>query len=101
MRRHLWCTILELNVQAALGSGMPPMITIGDYNTQPPSNISDEDLLDTVEEGFPEISASTLTQTSFQHLLAESLPLRLEASRIINSLHGEPSYDEVLILEVS
>lgn len=98
IRRRLWFTVLEMNVQAALDSGMPPMINTGDYNTQPPSNLSDEDLLDTVQEQLPEIPASTPTQTSFQCLLAGSLPLRLEVSRVINSLQGEPSYDQVLHL---
>lgn len=44
VRRRLWYTILEMNVQAALDSGMPPMIMDGDYNTVSPSSVSDHEL---------------------------------------------------------
>ncbi|KAL3481256.1 hypothetical protein BJX99DRAFT_181509 [Aspergillus californicus] len=86
LRRRLWYTILEMNVQAALDSGMSPMIVEGDYNTQPPS-----DGLDTGE-------ASCARQVSFQSLLATSLPVRLRATRMINSMQQEASYSQVLEL---
>jgi hypothetical protein len=46
VRRRLWYTILELNVQAALDSGMAPMIIAAEYNTQPPTNLDDADLVE-------------------------------------------------------
>ncbi|KAF7136724.1 hypothetical protein CNMCM5793_006042 [Aspergillus hiratsukae] len=97
-RRRLWYTILELNVQAALDSGMAPMITAAEYNTQPPSNLDDDDLVEARGEGPPVKAASIPTQTSVQRLLADSLPLRLEATRMINNLQDKPSYDQVLRL---
>ncbi|KAF4181098.1 hypothetical protein CNMCM8694_005577 [Aspergillus lentulus] len=98
LRRRLWYTILELNVQAALDSGMAPMITAAEYNTQPPSNLDDADLVEASGEG-PRAKASSIpTQTSVLRLLADSLPLRLEATRVINNLQDKPSYDQVLRL---
>ncbi|KAH8700482.1 fungal-specific transcription factor domain-containing protein [Talaromyces proteolyticus] len=93
IRRRLWYTILEMNVQAALDSGGPPMILDGDYNTQPPSNISDEDLEHVVRE---EELSNNPSRMSLQSLLAKSLPLRLRVTRIINSLQEEPSYNQIL-----
>ncbi|PLB50333.1 hypothetical protein P170DRAFT_508533 [Aspergillus steynii IBT 23096] len=75
VRRRLWFTILEMNVQAALDSGMAPLVREEDYDTKIPD-----------DEG------------SYQVLLARSLPLRLEATRLMNSLRGEPSYEEILRL---
>jgi hypothetical protein len=99
IRRRLWCTILEMNVQAALDSGMSPMIHDGDYSTQPPSNVSDRNLLHATrqqqEEALEELSESS-KQNSLQSILAESLPLRLEVTRLINSLQDEPTYDHIL-----
>ncbi|KAH1585865.1 hypothetical protein KXV51_004595 [Aspergillus fumigatus] len=98
LRRRLWYTILELNVQAALDSGMAPMITAAEYNTQPPSNLDDDDLLEAYGETLPAKASSIPTQTSVLRLLADSLPLRLEAARIINNLQDKPPYDQVLRL---
>lgn len=99
IRRRLWYTILEMNVQAALDSGMSPMISAGCFNTLPPSRMSDEEL----ELGGTKLGdQSEMRGQSFQKhllpLLADSLPLRLNVAKVINSLQEEPSYEEVLRL---
>lgn len=101
IRRRLWYTILEMNVQAALDSGMSPMIHGGDYNTQPPSNVSDRDLLHATrqqQEQALDASSESSNQSSLQSLLARSLPLRLEVTSLINSLQDEPAYDHILTI---
>ncbi|KAF9887198.1 hypothetical protein FE257_010452 [Aspergillus nanangensis] len=96
MRRRLWYTILEMNVQAALDSGMSPMVSPEDYNTQLPSNLNDDDLVGaTDEEGLCKPDSNT-TQLSLHRLIAQSLPLRLKATGIINSLQDEPPYEEIV-----
>ncbi|KAL2823323.1 hypothetical protein BDW59DRAFT_148977 [Aspergillus cavernicola] len=89
LRRRLWYTILEMNVQAALDSGMSPMIMDGDYNTKPPSDMTDQAL---------DEESSSKREVSLQSLLARSLSLRLRATRVINSMQEEASYDRVLEL---
>lgn len=101
IRRRLWYTILEMNVQAALDSGMSPMIHDGHYTTQPPSNVSDSDLLHTTRHQQEEASDGlfeSANQSSLQSILAKSLPLRLEVTRLINSLQDEPTYDHILTI---
>ncbi|KAE8153593.1 fungal-specific transcription factor domain-containing protein [Aspergillus avenaceus] len=95
IRRRLWYTILEMNLQTALDSGMLPMIADTDYNTQPPSDTTDHDLGDTRRRPRQPGVAS---RTSFQSLLVQSLPLRLRAVRVINSLQEEPPYDQVVAI---
>jgi hypothetical protein len=97
IRRRLWYTIMEINLQTSLDSGMRPMITAEDFDTQPPANLNDEDLHDSVR-GNPWQVASRPTRTSFQCLLATSVILRLEATKVTNVLREEPSYDHVLRL---
>lgn len=97
IRRRLWYTILEMNIQAALDSGMAPMITESDYNTMPPSGIEDADLDSAVSEDR-ENTASNSTRQSLQCVLASSFSLRLRATKVINSLQEEPSYHSVLDL---
>jgi hypothetical protein len=98
MRRRLWYTILELNVQAALDSGMRPMVTGDDFNTRPPLNLNDEDLDNKMQRDSSKEMSSTPTRASFQCLLAASVLLRLEAARVINALKEEPPYDRVVRL---
>lgn len=98
IRRRLWYTILEMNAQAALDSGMTPMITPQDFTTQSPSDLSDTDLEGEEAKKNWEKTAAQPTRASFQHLLAQSITLRLGAARVINSLQEEPPYDQVLAL---
>lgn len=84
--RGLWYTIMELNVQAALDAGMPPMVSEGDFNTRPPA----DDLGDEPNTSSPGLS--------LQPLLARSIPLRIQIVRNINSMQAEASYGEVLEL---
>ncbi|OAA62846.1 c6 zinc finger domain containing protein [Niveomyces insectorum RCEF 264] len=42
LRRRLWATILELVVQASLDQGMPPLISVDDYDCSPPLNLDDD-----------------------------------------------------------
>lgn len=90
LRRRLWYTILEMNVQAAIDSGMPPMIMEQDYTTKAPDR--DQTTRDRQED------EEASSKCSFQSLLAKSIPLRLRLTRIINSMQEEPSYDKVLEL---
>lgn len=98
IRRRLWYTILEMNVQAALDSGMRPMVTADDFDTRPPSNLNDEDLDNEMQWDSPKEMFPTPTRASFQCLLASSVLLRLEATIIINALQEELPYDRILRL---
>lgn len=98
MRRRLWATILEFTVQSSLDMGMPPMISPDDYDTLPPSNINDEDLTTADTVPLQPKPLTEFTQCSIQIAFYETLPLRLEICRLINSLRLSLSYDETLKL---
>ncbi|KAH8802922.1 fungal-specific transcription factor domain-containing protein [Xylogone sp. PMI_703] len=98
IRRRLWATILELSLQSSLDSGMQPLISISDFDTQPPLNIDDTDISETTQILPTEKPLTTFTQTSSQIILLNTLATRLEAARISNDFHAEPQYDTVLQL---
>jgi len=96
IRRRLWATILEINLQSALDSGMPLMISHEDYDTEPPANIDDADLSESTVGPLTPKPITTFTQTSIQIALLKVFGLRLQVVRFANNLRGEPSYDDVL-----
>ncbi|KAE8415395.1 hypothetical protein BDV36DRAFT_285413 [Aspergillus pseudocaelatus] len=98
MRRRLWATILELDLQSALDGGMPPSIDLDEYDCDPPSNYEDEDLTEDLTEDVIPKDAAMITRSSFQVLLLRSLPLRVRVAKLVNSLKFALSYDEALRL---
>jgi hypothetical protein len=97
VRRRLWATILELSVQSSLDSGMPPMVSFADFDTEPPANI-DDDEVDERTKSLPRHAKTTATATSAQLVLLRSLRPRLEVIACMNGLRSEMLYDEVLVL---
>ncbi|PWY65009.1 C6 transcription factor [Aspergillus sclerotioniger CBS 115572] len=98
MRRRLWATILELDLQSSLDGGMPPTIDLDEYDCEPPSNLDDSQLTEDMTEDPDPKDPGVLTQSTFQVLLLQSLPLRLHIAKAINSLKFTLSYDEALRL---
>lgn len=102
LRRRLWATILELQVQSALDAGGPPLIHLEDFTTEIPENFDDESLTDADAKqndrhAFP--LNKKFTQSSLQIILMKSLPTRLQICHLLNNCHQNPlAYDEALRL---
>ncbi|CZR68899.1 uncharacterized protein PAC_18800 [Phialocephala subalpina] len=96
LRRRLWASILELNTQAALDSGMPPLVSFQDFDTEPPSNLDDADLDENMTWAPEPKPMNVYTQTSLQILLHQSVETRLNVVYLANNFRSEPSYEEVL-----
>jgi hypothetical protein len=89
-------TGLEVKLQPSLDSGIPALVSLKDFDTEAPSNIDDNNITDLLKTFPASKSISIYVQSSFQIILRESLPLRLEILQIINDFRKEPSYDDVL-----
>ncbi|KIW26575.1 uncharacterized protein PV07_09659 [Cladophialophora immunda] len=103
IRRRLWATVLELNVQAALDAGMPPTLSLDEFDTEGPSNLNDEDI-DEQTEALRELPATATTDSSLQRFLFQSLRPRLEVAQRMNSITpalSEMSYNELIALTTS
>ncbi|KAK5065080.1 hypothetical protein LTR84_000916 [Exophiala bonariae] len=97
IRRRLWATILDMVVQTSLDSAMPPRISFDEFDTEAPANINDHEIDDSTEL-LPVRPRSTFTSTSIQLILYDNLRLRLRVLRLINGLHSELYYPDVLTL---
>jgi hypothetical protein len=98
LRRRLWATIMEMAVQASLDTGMPPLLTVHDFDTGPPSNLDDEDISETTTVLPTPKAPHVFTQASLQIQLFKSLPSRLLISNNLNGLNKEITYNETLVL---
>ena len=96
MRRRLWATILEFILQSSLAAGGPPLLSVTDFDTRPPSNYDDEQLTDTSRFATGPRPAGTYTQTSVQIALLKSFQTRLSIAQYVNDFQAIPSYDETL-----
>ena len=105
MRRRVWATIVELDLQACLERGMLPSLKLGEWDCKPPSNILDSELESCkLSDQLPPCrAANSFTHCSFIRASQESLVLRLELLSLINQLNGTMtqaqiiSYDEKLV----
>jgi hypothetical protein len=97
VRKRLWATVLELNVQTSLDSGTPPGISLGDFDTGPPSNVNDEEL-SAASTTLNQQPDNITTQTSLQRFLLRSLPDRLEMLHRMNGIINPLNDEEILSL---
>ncbi|RGP78345.1 hypothetical protein FLONG3_3481 [Fusarium longipes] len=97
MRRRLWNTILELCLQSSMTCGGPPMITTDDFDTEPPKNFDDEQIMGENPTSTPD---NVFTQISTARAMRMTFPSRLKVCRLLNDLrHGGDSYQETLRLD--
>ncbi len=101
MRRRLWATIVELNVQFSLDSGQALLLSTDDYDTVPPLNLNDADITETTSVAPTPKPASTYTDQSLQLLLMTTLPIRMKITHEINGLKPLPNYDFYLSLSAA
>lgn len=97
LRRRLWATIVEMEMQTSMDTAMAVRIRMNDFDTDPPSHINDNQ----VDEDTREISALPRTQytdTSLQLLLVDTQPIRLRILELLNGLHSKFLYADALTL---
>lgn len=96
MRRRLWNTILEITLQSSLTSGGPPLVSINDFDTDPPGNFDDDQLV--AEDPVPKPEGD-FSNVSIAIALRKTLPLRLAITKFLNDLSFEGTYEETLRLD--
>jgi hypothetical protein len=87
-RRRLWITIVELDLQASIMSGMPVMTPELDFGPLTPSNLNDVDFDESTSKPPSPSSLSEETDSLAQITLATSLAHRI---RVMNTVqHTSP-----------
>lgn len=99
MRRRLWATMVELELQASIDRGMPSASAGFPSDVAPVLNVNDEDF----EEGSQKVPSQKpshhYTTTSFLHISRSSLPLRISLNSLLNELSSQAQYEEVLMYD--
>jgi hypothetical protein len=99
IRRRLWATILELNLQSSYDAGGPPLLSSKHYDTRLPANLNDDQLSDEPDaDRQPTGDPEALTDMSVQLALQKSYPLRLLIIKHVNEFRSKESYSETLRL---
>ena len=96
MRRRIWVSIVELDLQTSLTHGMPTMVREGDFQCFSPANVNDIDLFEAMTE-LPESKPShEFTDSLTQLILVKSLSRRLMALSIADRASLKMDSQEVL-----
>ncbi|KAE8159780.1 hypothetical protein BDV40DRAFT_272184 [Aspergillus tamarii] len=95
VRRRLWITIVEMDLEASIACGMPVMTSPHDVGP-PPANVNDSDLDESTPELPPERGLSELTDSLYQVSLATSLADRLRAMSIVRIAREQSDLSELV-----
>ncbi|KAL8369675.1 hypothetical protein RB595_000149 [Gaeumannomyces hyphopodioides] len=104
LRRRLWATVLEIALQSAIDAGGAPLVHTDDYNTRPPADLSDAQLVElaTQEEANASFAGGAGAEMAVPLALAETFPTRLAIARHVNCVGiGAVPYDETLRLDAA
>jgi hypothetical protein len=96
MRRRVWLTIVELELQCSIDCGLQSSACGLYFDVQPPSNLPDEAFAaDAVQipAGRP---IDHFTSTSYLNVALQSMPLRLHLLQILNNPTTDLQYSDVL-----
>lgn len=93
LRRRLWVTYVQLDIVAALFSGLPPVVRHGDFDCQPPGNFDDASL------GAVPAPASEMTESTLQRTRALAIPVQLQILQLIYREGARADYARVLELD--
>lgn len=96
MRRRLWNTILEVCLQSTISSGGPPLISLQDFDTEPPGNFDDDQLA--TEDPVPK-PEHEFTQVTVARALRRTFPLRLSVTKYLNDMNSRTAYEDALHLD--
>ncbi|KAI1431560.1 hypothetical protein GGR50DRAFT_697913 [Xylaria sp. CBS 124048] len=96
MRRRLWATMVEFDLQASFDLGVPTVLSQVFNHTEAPSNV-DDDCFDEDSTELPLSRPRTeYTFSSFAHFSRKSLPLRLELCRLLTGSPIDLDWEQVL-----
>lgn len=99
MRRRLWATISELELQASVDRGMPSALAGVPSDCATVQNIDDEDLEDEVYDESRVKDRDTYTDSSYLHLSRSTFALRATLNSLVNDLGTPLQWEQVVNFE--
>ncbi len=96
IRRRLWFTILDMDIDISMACNLPTVVREGEYSCQPPKNIDDEQLSPETKELLWPKPLDQPTTNQLQAYSASALPWRMKVTSLISRLDSVRDYAEVL-----
>ncbi|KAH8878650.1 hypothetical protein GQ53DRAFT_858426 [Thozetella sp. PMI_491] len=96
MRRRIWATLQDYDLQASFDHGLPSLLSSLHYDIEPPRNINDDEFDEDSKELPSSRPPGEYTYSSYQHLSRQSLGLRLELSRYLTGPPEDLDYEQVI-----
>lgn len=99
MRRRLWATTMELELQASIDRGMPASLGAISADCPPPLNVHDDEFTENCAQLPASRHSEEYTETSFLDISSKSLALRNSLCSFINDPGSSIPYEDVLKYE--
>jgi hypothetical protein len=99
MRRRLWATITELELQASIDRGMPSALTGVSSDCATVQNIDDDDLIDEADDTSRSKNWDLYTASSYLHVSKSSFALRATLNSLVNNLGLPLQWEQVVDYE--
>ncbi|KAF3044620.1 hypothetical protein E8E12_004192 [Didymella heteroderae] len=96
MKKRLWYTIAELEIQSSIDSGIQSSLTGLYFDTPAPANLPDEAFLVETKEMPAGRPMDYYTSTSYLITALRSLPLRIHLTKLLNDPSSQLQYTDVL-----
>lgn len=96
LRRRLWNTLIEMDLQSSLDTGALPILSMYHFDTQPPGNYDDDQLEEENPTPKPE---DTFTDMSISRALRRTYPVRLAIAKFLNEIGSAGTYKDTLQLD--
>ncbi|KAI1799206.1 hypothetical protein F4811DRAFT_545069 [Daldinia bambusicola] len=96
MRRRIWATIVEFEVQSSFDQGLPTLLSTVHNDADAPKNIEDDSFNENSQELPISRPANVYTSTSYLHLSRQSLALRTELNKVLTGPPAELEWEQVL-----
>ena len=99
MRRRIWATAFEWDLEASIIRGVPPMASTIPSDCHAPLHINDEEIDRNSKEIPTGRPSNERTDTSFMTESLRSLPLRTSLTSVLNDTRVHMTFEEVLEYE--
>lgn len=96
MKRRLWITIMEFELQSSLESGLQSSLSGLYFDTPAPSNLPDDSFATDTDEIPASRPSNHFTAASYLVLTSKSLPLRVHLAQLLNNPSTNIQYSDVL-----
>ncbi|KAI0392469.1 hypothetical protein F5Y17DRAFT_436178 [Xylariaceae sp. FL0594] len=96
MRRRIWSTVVELNLQASIDLGAPTLLSQVHNDADAPSNLDDDSFGESSAEIPMSRPRAEYTFSSYAHISRQSLPVRLEVCKLLTGPPVNLGWEQVL-----